>query len=333
VVQGRDRVEESIMKVAVLDDWQRIAEACADWSALRARAEVVFFHEAFASEDEAAAKLADFEVVMAMRERTAFPPSLVARLPKLELFGMTGRRGATIDLAGMAARGITLTYTSGSETGNGTAELALGLMLAAARNIPRGDAAIRSGSFQGGVRAGPELAGKRLGVIGLGRIGSHMARYGQALGMEVLAWSPNLTEARAAAAGAQLRGRDDLLAEADVVSLHIVLSDRTRGLLGSRELGLMKNGAILVNTSRGPLVDEAALLAALEAGRLVAALDVFDREPLPADHPLRRSPNTVLTPHLGYGTRETFAEFYGQGVENVLAFLDGAPIRLLDPGP
>lgn len=321
-----------MMKVAVLDDWQRIAGASADWRPLKARAEVVFFHEAFAGEDEAAQKLADFDIVMAMRERTAFPPSLVARLPKLKLFGMTGKRGATIDLAGMAARGITLTYTSGSETGAGTAELALGLMMAAARNIARGDAAIRAGGFQDGVPAGPELAGKTLGVIGLGKIGQHMARYGRALGMTVLAWSPNLTEARAAEGGTAYRAKDDLLAQADVVSLHIVLSERTRGLIGARELGLMKPGAILVNTSRGPLVEETALIAALETGRLIAALDVYDREPLPPEHPLRRLTNTVLTPHLGYGTRETFAEFYGQGIENVLAFLDDAPIRLLNPG-
>ncbi|PTM43443.1 D-2-hydroxyacid dehydrogenase family protein [Bosea sp. 124] len=318
-------------KVAVLDDWQRIADASGDWSALKARAEVVFFHEAFASEDEAAQKLADFDIVMALRERTAFPPSLVARLPKLKLFGMTGKRGATIDLAGMAARGITLTYTSGSETGVGTAELALGLMMAAARSIARGDAAIRAGGFQDGVPAGPELAGKTLGLVGLGRIGRHMARYGKALGMNVLAWSPNLDEARATEGGAHYRTKDELLAQADVVSLHIVLSDRTRGVIGARELGLMKSGAILVNTSRGPLVDEAALIAALEAGTLIAALDVYDREPLPPEHPLRRLANTVLTPHLGYGTRETFAEFYGQGIENVLAFLDGKPIRLLHP--
>ncbi len=318
-------------KVAVLDDWQRIAEASGDWSALKARAAVVFFHEAFASEDEAAQKLADFDIVMALRERTAFPPSLVARLPKLKLFGMTGKRGATIDLAGMAARGITLTYTSGSETGAGTAELALGLMMAAARGIARGDAAIRAGGFQDGVPAGPELAGKTLGLVGLGRIGRHMARYGKALGMNVLAWSPNLDEARATEGGAHYRAKDELLAQADVVSLHIVLSDRTRGVIGARELGLMKSGAILVNTSRGPLVDEAALIAALEAGTLIAALDVYDREPLPPEHPLRRLANTVLTPHLGYGTRETFAEFYGQGIENVLAFLDGTPIRLLHP--
>ncbi len=319
------------MRVAVLDDWQRIAEGSADWSPLKARAEVVFLHEAFASEDEAAAKLADFDILMAMRERTAFPPSLVARLPRLKLFAMTGQRGATLDLAGMMKRGITVSYTSGSDTGNGTAELALGLLMAAARNIVQGDATIRAGRFQEGVAAGPELAGKTLGLIGLGRIGQNMARFGRALGMEVLAWSPNLTEARAAEGGALFCAKDELLARADVVSLHIVLSDRTRGVLGARELGLMKSGAILINTSRGPLVDEAALVAALEAGGIIAALDVYDREPLPSDHPLRRLPNTVLTPHLGYGTRETFAEFYRQGIENVLGFLDGTPVRLLKP--
>jgi phosphoglycerate dehydrogenase-like enzyme len=317
------------MRVAVLDDWQNIAEAAADWSTLRARADVVFFHQAFASEDEAAAHLADFDILMPMRERTPFPESLIARLPKLKFFAMTGKRAGAIDFAALARRHVAISYSLDGGNGEATAELALALMLAAARSLPAADAAIRAGGFQAGVPVGSQLAGKTIGLIGLGRLGSRMARYAAALDMKVLGWSPNLTAERAAAAGASFVPRDELLTQADIVSLHIVLSPITRGMIGARELELMKTGAILVNTSRAPLVDETALIAELRMGRLIAALDVFEREPLPADHPLRHLPNTVLTPHLGYGAIEAFRSFYTQGIENVLAFLDGAPIRRL----
>jgi phosphoglycerate dehydrogenase-like enzyme len=316
-------------RVAVLDDWQRVAPDSADWTALKARAEVVFFDTPFAGEDDVATKLADFDIVMAMRERTAFPASLVRRLPKLRMFNMTGARAATIDTATLAAQGVTVCYTGGGDQGEATAELALGLMLAAARDIPGGDAAIRSGRFQEGVRVGFVLAGKTLGVIGLGRLGALMAGYGKALGMTVLAWSQNLTAERAAAVGATLVSKEELLSRADVVSLHLVLSPRSRGIIGAAELARMKRGAILVNTSRGPLVDAAALLEAVQSGRIIAALDVYDREPLAADDRLRRAPNTALTPHLGYGSRETFERFHAMSIENVLAFLDGKPIRVL----
>ncbi len=318
-------------RIAVLDDWQGIAERSADWSALRQRAEVVFFQEAFGGEDEAATRLADFDILLTMRERTAFPASLVRRLPKLRMLGMTGHRAAAIDVAALTAQGVTVCYTSGGGNGAGTAELTLGLILAATRRIADGHAAIRAGRFQDGVAPGRELAGKTLGVVGLGRLGTRVARYGRALDMKVIAWSQNLTAARAEEAGAVLAGKDELLEAADVVTLHLVLSPRTRGLIGARELGLMQPGALLVNTSRGPLVDEAALVAALRAGRLSAALDVYDREPLPPDHPLRSAPNVVLTPHLGYGTIETFEIFYRDSVENALAFIEGRPVRVLDP--
>ena len=318
-----------MMRVAVLDDWQGVAPASADWTALRAAAEVVFFKQAFADEDDAAAQLADFDVLMAMRERTPFPASLVRRLPKLKMFGLTGHRAASVDMVALAAQGVTICTTGGGANGAGTAEIALALMLAAARHLPAADAAIRAGGFQAGVPAGIELAGKTLGLLGLGRLGQLMARYGHALGMKVIAWSANLTAERALAGGAELVGKDELLGRADVVSLHLVLSARTRGLVGAAELARMKPGAVLVNTSRGPLVDEAALIDALRAGRITAALDVFDREPLPVEHPFRSLPNTVLTPHLGYGTIETYRDFYTQGIENVLAFLRGAPIRVL----
>jgi len=317
------------VRVCVLDDWQRAALASADWRPLQSRAEVMFFHEPLGGEDEAALKLAGFDVIMAMRERTAFPTSLIARLPNLKMFSLTGRRARSIDMAAMAERGVTVCGTSGGDSGAVTAELALGLMLAAARGIARGDAAIRQGRFQAGTSPGMELAGKVLGLIGLGRIGERMARYGTALGMTVLAWSQNLTAERAFHAGASLVPKDDLLARADIVSLHLVLSDRTKGVLGPVELSRMKNGAILVNTSRGPLVDETALIGELRKGRLIAALDVFDQEPLPADHPLIGLPNTLLTPHLGYSSLEVLRDFYVQGIENVLAFLDGKPKNVL----
>jgi phosphoglycerate dehydrogenase-like enzyme len=233
----------------------------------------------------------------------------------------------------MWAKGITICYTEGGANGAGTAELALGLMLAAARGIPKGDAAIRSGRFQNDIQPGIELEGCTLGLVGLGRIGMRMARYGSALGMKCIAWSPNLDAERAAAGGAVYASKEGLLRAADVVSLHIVLSETTRGIIGEAELALMRPGAVLVNTSRGPLIDEAALVASLHKGTIIAALDVFDREPLPTGHPLAGAPNTVLTPHLGYGTWNVFTDFYEQSVENARAFLEGYPVRVLTPGP
>ena len=317
-------------RVAVIDDWQKLALGSADWSALMKRAEVRFFHEAFGSEDDAAKQLADFDIVLSMRERTAFPATLVRRLPKLKMFSLTGARAASVNTAEMISHGVTVCYTGGGRSGTNTAELTLGVMLAAVRHIPAADAAIRAGRFQEGVAAGFDLTGKTLGIVGLGRIGKLMARFGKALEMHVIAWSQNLTAEAATAGGAALASKDELLSQSDVVTLHLVLSDRSRGIIGAGDLARMKRGAVLVNTSRGPLVDEAALLKELRSGRLIAALDVFDREPLPAGHPLRSAPNTVLTPHLGYGTVETFREFYGQCVENVLAFLDGKPVRVLE---
>jgi phosphoglycerate dehydrogenase-like enzyme len=318
-----------VTRIAVLDDWQKIARRSADWSALIARADVQFFETPFADENDAARRLADFDIVLAIRERTPFPASLVARLPKLKMFGLTGARAALIDTATMTARGITVCYTGGGPSGTSTAELALGLMLAAARRIPAGDAGVRDGRFQAGTEAGQILEGKTVGVIGLGRIGSRMAAYCKALGMTVLAWSQNLSAEAAAAAGAVRVGKEELLSGADVVSLHLQLSDRTRGILGAADLARMRPGVILVNTARAQLVDEAALMAAVESGRLTAALDVFYREPLPAGHPLARAANVVLTPHLGYSAIEVYREYYQHAVENALAFLDGKPIRVL----
>jgi phosphoglycerate dehydrogenase-like enzyme len=319
-------------KVAVLDDWQGVARENADWSQLQARAEVVFFAKAFENEDDAARQLADFDIVLSMRERTPLPGSLMNRLPRLRMLGMTGARNASLDTAACTTRGIVVCNTTGGSNNEAaTAELALGLLISAARAIPAGDANIRAGRFQEDVPVGYALAGKTMGLVGLGRLGSHMARYCKALNMDLLAWSQNLTPERAQAAGATMVSKEDLLSRSDAVSIHLVLSDRTRGLIGAGDLARMKPGAILVNTSRGPIVDEKALIEAVQARRIVAALDVFDREPLPARHPFRSAPNVVMTPHLGYGVQETWDVFYPQSVENALAFLDGKPVRVTNP--
>ena len=319
-------------RVAVLDDWQGVARGAADWTPLQARAEVVFFAEAFADQDDAAAKLAEFDIVLSMRERTPLPGGLINRLPRLRMLGITGARNLSVDMAACTARGIPVCNTQGGgQADSATAELALGLLISAARGLTVGDATIRAGGFQMGVPVGIGLAGKTLGLIGLGRLGGYMATYGKALRMNVIAWSQNLTPERAAEAGASLVSKDTLMSQADAVSIHMVLSERSRGLVGKADIARMKPGAILINTSRGPIVDEPAMLEALHAHKIIAALDVFNREPLPADHPLRLAPNTVLTPHLGYCVKETWDGFYPQMIENALAFMDGAPVRVINP--
>jgi phosphoglycerate dehydrogenase-like enzyme len=323
---------DTMTKVAVLDDWQGVARGSADWSPLLARAEVVFFSQPFEDEDDAARKLADFEIILSMRERTPLPASLINRLPKLRMLGMTGARNASLDTACCTARGVLVCNTVGGGASQAaTAELALGLLLSAARAIPSADANMRAGRFQEGLPVGISLAGKTIGILGLGRLGSLMASYCRALNMTVLAWSQNLTAEKAQEAGAVLVSKEALLAQSDAVSIHLVLSPRSRGLIGASDIARMKPGAILINTSRGPIVDEAALLEAVQSHRIIAALDVYDREPLPAGHPLRSAPNTVLTPHLGYGVRETWTEFYRQSVENALAFLNGQALRVTNP--
>ena len=319
-----------MVKIAILDDWQDVARKSADWSRLGARAELMFFAEAFGSEDEAARALKDFDILLTMRERTAFPETLIRRLPKLRMIGVTAASNALLDVAACTHQGVTVCNTAPGQSLYATAELALGLMIAAARSIPAADRTMRAGGFQRGVPVGMELAGKTLGIVGLGRLGARLARYALALDMKVVAWSPNLTLEKAHAAGAVLVGKSDLMSSSDVVSIHMVLSRRTRGLIGPEDIARMKQGAILINTSRGPLIDEAALLAAVEAGGIIAALDVYDKEPLPPDHPLRASDHTVLTPHLGYGVAETWRQFYAQSIENAEAFLDGKPIRVVN---
>jgi phosphoglycerate dehydrogenase-like enzyme len=323
---NQDISSEPTTRVAVLDDWQGIAEQCVDWSPLRQRAEVVFFHRPFASASEVIASLADFDAILAMRERTAFPDDVIANLPRLKFFNMTGRRAPCLDA--IARRGVTVSTTGGGGNSADTAEHTLALMLAAARRVPEGDAAIKHGAFQEKVEPGHRLEGKTLGILGLGKIGGRVAGYGRALGMNVIAWSRSMTPEKAAAAGVEALGIDALFERADIVSIHLVLSPQTRGIVGRAQLARLRKGALLVNTSRGPLIDEEALLEALNERRIQAALDVFNEEPLPENHPLRAAPNLVLTPHLGYGTYENYETFYLNSIENTLAFLDGAPIRL-----
>jgi phosphoglycerate dehydrogenase-like enzyme len=318
-------------KVAVLDDWQGVARQSADWSELEKRAQVRIFERPFDDDADLVRQVAEFDIIVAMRERSPFPKTVIDHLTNLRMIAVTGPRTWTMDISACTARHIPVCHTGGALAGAATAELALGLLLAAARHIASADVSVRDGRFQQQLPVGTALEGKTMGVIGLGKIGSRMARYGLALGLRVLAWSRNLTQETASSAGVQRVEKDTLLRESDAISLHLVLSDQSRGTIGADELKKMKDSAILINTSRGPLIDEEALLENLRAGRLIAALDVFDQEPLPADHPLRSLPNTVLTPHQGYATKEIYSQFYSESIENVLAYLDGNPIRMLNP--
>jgi phosphoglycerate dehydrogenase-like enzyme len=314
-------------RIAVLDDYQQIAHRFADWSRVP-DAEVVVFHDHVADEDAVVARLRDFDVIVAMRERTPFPRSLLSRLPKLELLVTSGARNKSIDLAAATDCGVTVCGT-GNLAGP-AAELTWALILAALRHVPQEDAGMRAGGWQHTV--GTDLAGATLGVIGLGRLGERVATVGLAFGMDVVAWSQNLTDERAAEVGVRRVDKEELLRTADVLSLHVVLSDRSRGLIGAEEFALMKPTAVLVNTARGPIVDEAALIDALRTKRIAGAgLDVFDVEPLPVDHPLRELRNVVLTPHIGYGTRGSYELYHGEAVDDVLAWLDGSPVRVLNP--
>jgi len=321
------------MKLAILDDYQRLALRAADWDRLgNMGIEISVFHDAFASADEAAAKLAPFDILCLMRERTPFPRALIDRLPKLKFMVLTGLRASSLDLAACSARRIPVSNTGAGNTNAPTAELAWLLILAAARDFAKAERGMRAGRWHDGVAGGMILEGKRLGLLGLGKLGARVARYGAAFGMDVVAWSQNLTPERAAAAGAHPVTKEVLLETSDVVSIHLVLSERSRGLLGAAEFARMKPGAILVNTSRGPIVDEAAMLAALKSGRLGhAALDVYDQEPLPADHPLRTLEHVTLSPHLGYVTEDVFRVFYQGALEDIEAWLRGAPIRVMNP--
>ena len=316
-----------MVRVAVLDDYQGVALDMADWDSLPAGAEVRAFSDHLDDVEAIAERLRGFEVVVAMRERTPFPRELLERLPRLELLVTTGSQNAAIDVE--AARELGAIVCGTGSLGYATAELTWGLILALVRQIPREDRAVREGGWQ--VSLGRGLRGRTLGVLGLGNLGTQVAAVGAAFGMEIAAWSSNLTAERAREAGASLATKEELLARSDVVTIRLKLSERTRGLIGAPELAAMRPGAYLVNTSRGPIVDEGALVAALEAGTIAGAgLDTFDREPLPPDHPLLRLPNTVLTPHLGYVIEEGYRGYYGDAVEDIAAFLAGSPIRVIE---
>lgn len=315
------------MNVAVLDDYQGVARELADWRSLGEDVYVRFFHEHLENEDELVQRLAQYEIIAIMRERTPFPRSLIEKLPKLRLIVTTGKRNAALDVAACKELGITVCGTAGSA--GSTIELAWGLILCVVRGITREDLGLRHGRWQ--IAVGTELRGKTLGVLGLGRLGSQMAQIGRAFGMQVIAWSQNLTAERAQAAGAELVTKRQLFARADVITIHLVLSDRTRRIVSHEELGWMKPTAYLVNTSRGPIVDTAALIEALHSGKIAGAgLDVYDHEPLALDDPILHAPNTVLTPHLGYVADASYQTFYSETVEDIAAWLKGKPIRVIE---
>jgi len=316
------------MKIAVLDDYQGVALKSADWSILPNDCQVKVFREHMTGSDILKKQLRGFEIIVAMRERTPFGRDILAGLPNLKLLITTGMRNASIDLDAATNLGILVSGTRGG--GPSTAELAWGLILALLRHIPQEFESVRQGRWQ--TTVGAELKGKTLGLLGLGNLGSHMATIGNAFGMSVIAWSQNLTAERAAQFGASLVTKEELFARSDILSIHLQLSDRTRGLVGKRELSLMKPTAYLVNTSRGPIVDEKALIEALKSHSIAGVgLDVFDQEPLPSEHTLRRLDDVVLTPHLGYVTRETYQVFYADAIEDITSYLRGQPLRVLNP--
>jgi phosphoglycerate dehydrogenase-like enzyme len=307
------------MKVAILDDYQDVALRLADWSAVRRRAEITVFNDHLADPAAVVERLRPFDVVCVMRERTPLSRDILQQLPRLKLIASTGPRNAAIDMRAAAERGIVVTATGYESTP--TIELSWALILASARHLAREAASVRDGGWQ--TRIGTNLRGKCLGVIGLGNIGKEVARIALAFGMTVIAWSQNLTSEIASAAGATLVDKDALFRQADIVTIHLILSRRTSGLVGAAELALMKPTAWLVNTSRGPIVDEAALIEALQARRIAgAALDVFEIEPLPADHPFRRLDNVLATPHIGYVTEELYRTFYGDAAASIAAWLE-----------
>jgi phosphoglycerate dehydrogenase-like enzyme len=306
--------------VAVLDDYQNAALRLADWSVLDGRAAVSVFNDHLADADAVVERLKAFDVLCVMRERTPLPRATIERLPRLKLIVSTGARNAAIDTAAAAERGVAVAFTG--YTSAPTIEMTWAMILAASRHVVAENLAFRRGGWQQGIGVG--LAGKTLGVLGLGRVGGAVAKVGAAFGMKVITWSPHMTPERAAEGGAAAVSKQELLRQSDVLTIHMVLSPKTRGLLGADELALMKPTSLLVNTSRGPLVDEAALVAALTSRRIgMAAIDVFDVEPLPADHPLRSLENVLGTPHIGYVADDLYRTFYGDTVKAVDAWLAG----------
>ena len=315
------------VRCAILDDYQNVALAMADWSKVRDDLDIKVFNQHLGTADKVIAALQGFAIVCAMRERTAFPRAVIEALPDLRLLITTGMRNASIDLDAARARNVVVCGTAAF--GNATAAIAIGLMLELARHIGYENARLKSGALWQ-TTMGLDLEGMTLALLGLGKLGTRVAQIGRAFEMNVIAWSQNLTPDRCEEAGAAYVSRDDLFRRADFLSIHLQLSPRTRGLIGARELGLMKKSAFLINTSRGPIVEEGALIAALREKRIAGAgLDVFDVEPLPIEHPLRKLDNVVLTPHLGYVTRQNYRMFFAGMVDNIRAFLDGQPVRVL----
>jgi phosphoglycerate dehydrogenase-like enzyme len=326
------------MRVAILDDYQQVSLASADWSAVRSLGQIDVFAQHIERTEVLISALEPYDVVVAMRERTYFDAARLGQLPRLRLLVTTGMGNAAVDLAACASRGVTVCGTGG--IGSATAELTWGLILALLRHIPEEDRRLKMAGRAGGAALGAGggwqqtvgtcLEGKRLGVIGLGHQGRRVARIGRAFGMQVTAWSQNLDPGVAAEEQVEAVSKESLFSASDVVTVHYKLSERSTGMIGAAELALMKPSAYLVNTSRGPLVDSAALVAALRSGAIAgAALDVYDIEPLPLSDPLRSAPNVVLTPHLGYVTEEAYRVFYGDAAEDIVAFTNGAPVRLL----
>ena len=315
------------MKLAILDDYQGTARDMADWSELPAGVEVTFFHDHIVDENQLVERLKDFDMVQGMRERTPFPSSVLSRLPNLRLLITTGRRNASFDIEAASELGITVCGTNGG--GEGPTELTWGLILAMLRHIPEEDQRSRAGSW--GTTIGVGIKGKTLGLIGLGHMGSLVAKVATAFDMNIIAWSQNMTQERAEECGATLVDKETLFKESDIVSIHLVLSDRTRGLVGASDLALMKPSAYIVNISRGPIIDEKSLIDVLERKAIAgAALDTFDIEPLPKDHPLFKTPNTLICPHLGYVIDDSYEAFYAGVIENVRAFTSGEPVRTIN---
>ena len=315
------------LRCAILDDYFKLSLSSADWSGVTDRVELTVFENPFTSQEQAASALKDFEIILAMRERTAFPRALFAALPRLELMITSGMRNAAIDFEAAKDHDVVLCGTNFAR--DPTAPLAMGLILELTRNIGRESARMHAGEpWQ--AHLGVEIEGRTLGVIGLGKLGTKVAKLGQAFGMKVIAWSPNLTSEKCREAGVTYASKEELFSTADVVTIHVVLGPRSRGLVGREDLLRMKPTAYIVNTARGPIIDETALLEVLQQRKIAGAgIDVFPVEPLPVDHPFRKLDNMVITPHLGYATEEVFRGHYGQMVEGIDAWFKGEPLRRL----
>lgn len=315
------------MRIAVLDDYQGVALELADWSPLKHRADITVFRDHVAESAGVIARLKPFDIVCVMRERTPLPRAIIDQLPNLKLIVTTAGRNASIDMEAAKERGITVCGTP--STSHGTAELTWALILALVRNLPAESASVRSGGWQ--VTVGGDLEGRTIGILGFGKIGTRIAKIASAFGMHSLAWSPNLTSEAAERDGARLASKEQLFRDADIVTLHLVLSSRTKGIVGATELNWMKPTAYLVNTSRGPLVDESALIEALRSRTIAgAALDVYDVEPLPKSHPFRSLENVLATPHVGFVSEAGYRVFYSGVVEDIAAWLGGSPIRVMN---